>query len=275
MRAPLARVLLAGLLAAFPGASTGQDLLPSIQRIVDRDTLVIAVVDGSRPPMIRRGQDGRLSGFDVELGEDIAHALGVEPRFAAAGPDGAAVIDMVASGEADIGLSYLSESIEAGKRVFFSDPYIVEAYTVFFNRAKGGAFVDDCPSVSELRQMAEETGGLGVLNLRSELRLARGADPEAGLTRYSDMETLVAAVEAGDVVASVQRELFAKYHLSRHPQAALRVGICTVPRVRHRVAAAVRPDGVDLLRWLDLYFAQRGVIVDLDTLLYRADRVVY
>ena len=40
MRAPFAGVLLAGLLAAVPDASAGQDLLRSIQRIVDLDTLL-------------------------------------------------------------------------------------------------------------------------------------------------------------------------------------------------------------------------------------------
>ena len=273
MRCLIAAFLLIGQLA--PAEGRAEDLLPSMQSIVDRGSLVIAIVGGSRAPMIMHSEDGSVSGFDVELGEDIAKALGVQSRFVAAGPRNDDVIRMVAAGEADIGLSYLSESVQAGMSVFFSAPYIVEAHTVFFNRVKGREFIDDCPSLADLRRLARTPGGLGIPDLSPYNELAKPGDTGSRPQRFADIESLVAAVEAGAIVASVQGELLAKYFLSRHPQAAIRVGFCYVPKIRHRVAAAVRPDGPDLLRWLDLYIAQRGVIVDHDTLLYRTDRAVY
>ncbi len=273
MRRLLAVFLLIGLLAPVTGS--GQELMPSIQRVVDRGSLLIAVIEGSRPPMIKRGEDGGLSGFDVELGEEIAEALGVAPRFIAAGPKDDDVIGMVAAGKADIGLSYLTESVKAAKRVFFSAPYMVEAHSVFFNRVKGRDFIDDCPSPADLRRLAQTPGGLGIPDLSPYVELAKAGDADTQPRRFSDLETLVAAVEAGEIIASVQGEVRAKYYLSRHPQAAIRIGVCNVPKIQHRVAAAVRPDAIDLLRWLDLYIAQRGVIIDHDTLLYRTDRAVY
>ena len=273
MQRLLAALLLIGLL--YPADGTAQELLPSIQRIVDRGKLVIAVVEGSRPPMIQRDGKGGLSGFDVELGEDIAQALGVAPQFVPAGRRNEDVIAMVAAGKADIGLSYLSESIEGGKRVFFSAPYMVEAHTVFYSRVKSRDLIDDCPSVSDLRRLARTPGNLGILDLSGYKELAKPGDAASKPRRFADMESLVAAVEAGEIVVSVKGELLAKYYLSRHPQAAIRIGFCNVRKVQHRVVAAVRPDGPDLLRWLDLYIIQRGVIIDHDNLLYRTDRVVY
>ena len=263
------------MLAQPRGAMAAQDLLPSIQRIVARDALVIAVIEGSRPPMIRRGKDGTYSGFDVDLGKEIARALGVKPQFVPAGPRDEDVIEAVASGRADIGLSYFSESVEAGKRLFFSRPYLIEAHTVFINRVKGAEFDDDCLSISGLKRLGKKSGGLGMLDRSRYARLAKRAGPGAEIQLFPDMESLGAAVQAGKIVASVQGELSAKYYLSRHPKGSFRMRYCIVHNVRNRVAALVRPDAIDLLRWLDIYIVQRGVIIDLDTLLYRADRAVY
>ncbi len=275
MRPLFALLLGVVLLSQLHSTTAAQDLLPSIQRIVDRNALVIAVIKGSRPPMIRRGQDGTYSGFDVDLGREIARALGVEARFVSTGPDDKDVIEMVASGRADIGLSYLSESIQVGKRVFFSRPYLIETHTVFINRVKGKEFGGDCFSISGLRRLAKAPGNLGILDYSPYTEFTKNAGSGIKSRLYRDMASLGAAVQAGKILASLQSELSAKYYLSRHPKASIRLRLCNVPKVRHRVAAAVRPDSIDLVRWLDLYIAQRGVIIDLDTLLYRAERVVY
>ena len=225
--------------------------------------------------MIMRGADGKLSGFDIELGEDIADALDVKPDFISAGPSDDDIIDMVASGQADIGLSYLSESIEAAKRVFFSRPYLIQARTVFINRSKGMELEFDCPRLSDLRRLAKTPDSLGTLERSPYVKLIERTEADLEFKRFKDMESLAAAVVAGDIVASLQGELPAKYYLSRHPEATIRLKFCDVPGAQHRISIAVRPDGIDLLRWLDLYLAQRQIIIDLDTLLYRADRGVY
>ncbi len=263
------------VLAGAERAAADENLLPSIQRIINRGALKIAVVNRSLPPMIRWGEDGKLSGFDVDLGADLARALDVEPQFVPAGPSRNDIIDLVTSGEADIGLSYLSESVDWGKRVFFSAPYMIEAHTVFIDRVKGREIGEDCPRVSDLRRLASKPGQLGVLYRNPYMRFAEKSKDFAGARVFDDIEKTVAAINAGEIVASVQGELPAKFFLSRHPEASIRVKFCNVPNVDHRVSAAVRPDGIDLVRWLNIYIAQRGVIIDLDSLLYRADRGVY
>ena len=223
--------------------------------------------------MIVREEGEEVAGFDIDLGKDIAGALGVEARFVAAGRRDD-VIDRVAAGEADIGVSYLSESVEAGRRVFFSRPYMIEAHTVLLDRVKAVELGDDCPRVSDLRRLAETPGRVGTLRHDPFVAVADHG-PDTEVTLFDDVESLVAAVQAGEILVSVQGELEAKYYLSRHPQASIRLKYCHVPNVQHRVSVAVRPDAIGLLRWIDLYLAQRGVIIDLDTLLYRADRSVY
>jgi len=275
MRCAVSLLLAVLLLAPFRPSVGADTLLPSIKRIVDSGTLVIAVVEGARPPMIKRGEDGELSGFDVDLGTDIAQSLGVEPKFVAAGPLGRDIVETVAAGRAYIGLSYLSESVEAAKHVYFTQPYMIEAHTVFINRVKGADFADDCPRLSDLRKLAASEGMLGVSAYGPYRALLQRSGSAFAAQEFDDMDALAASVEAGDLAVSLQGELAAKFFLLRNPAASIRLAFCTVAGSRHRVAAAVRPDAPDLLRWLDLYITQRGVIIDLDSLLYRADRSTY
>ncbi len=225
--------------------------------------------------MIQRGSDGKLSGFDADLAKEIAAALGVDAKFVAAGSKTSDVIELVASGEADIGLSYLSESVEAAKRVFFSRPYMIETHTVFVNRVKGIDFAEDCPRVSDLLRLARSPDQLGVLGSSPYAKLLRREEAGSKARLFEDMKTMVNAAASGDIVASLQGELSAKYYLSRNPEITVRLMFCSVPKVQHRVSIAVRPDALGLLRWLDVYLAQRGTIIDLDSLLFRPDREVY
>lgn len=263
------------ILAGAQSAAADETLLPSIQRIVDRGSLKIAIVNRSLPPMIRWAEDGKLSGFDVDLGADLARALDVEPQFVPAGPSRNDVIDLVASGGADIGLSYIGESVEWGKRVLFTQPYMIEAHTVFIDRVKGREIAEDCPRISDLRRLASKPGRLGVLYRNPYMRFAEKAKELGGARVFNNLSEIISALRRGEIVASVQGELPAKFFLSRNPETAITVKLCNVPNVKHRVSVAVRPDGIGLMRWLNIYIAQRGVIIDLDSLIYRADLGVY
>ncbi len=274
MRIAVASFLTVVLVLYGAAAGAADSFLPSIQRIVDRGSLVIAVIDGTRPPMITRGKDGAPSGFDIDLGREIALSLGVKPEFVAAGPRNDDILEMVAAGQADIGLSYLSENVDWAKRVFFSQPYLIEAHTVFINRLSGTELQEECPRPSDLRRMAKKEDMLGIPRYGFYVRYLEQSVDNPVAKQFDTIDEMIAAVAAGDIVVSVQGELSAKYYLTRHPEASIRLRFCNVPGVRHRVAIAVRPDGLDLTRWLDLYIAQRGVIIDLDSLIYRADRTV-
>ena len=69
-------VLLIGAIhLAQPRAGlAGEGLLPSIQRIVERGALVIAVIEGARPPMIRREQDGSFQFGKPQGSEEAGEA---------------------------------------------------------------------------------------------------------------------------------------------------------------------------------------------------------
>lgn len=263
------------MLVLLAPAASAQELLPSIKQIVDRGTLRIAVVNAPRPPMLEHGKDGGLQGFDVDLGKEIAQAMDVEVEFVPTGPRDEDVVAAIAAGKADIGLSYLTESVAMARRVYFSRPYMIESVTVFLNRAKSLELEGECPSIGALRRMMRAGDGVGVVQSSPYAALLARATNGPTPRSFEDLKSLADAVGSGEIAASVQGELPAKNHLTSHPEAAIHLRFCDVPGRKHRVAAVVRPDAIDLLRWLDIYIAQRGVIIDLDALIYREARGIY
>ena len=269
-------LLVLGIALLLNGAPVAaQDLLPGIQKIVDSGKLKVAVVDIELPPMIRRNAKGELRGFDIALAKDIARKLGVKAEFVKAGNTQEDVIDVVAKGQADLGLSYLRLSVTSGMRVFFTRPYMIESDTFLINRVKGIDFNQDCPARSDFRRLLNSPGKVGLMAESIYDVGSQAFEPTAAPKKYRDLNQMMRAVTAGDLTVSIQGEVAAKYFLSRTQEAAIKVKLCLAPwQQKSKVAIAVRPDLEDLLRWLDLYIEARGIIVETDSLIYREDRTL-
>lgn len=105
--------------AAAPPAATpaglvqmpdGRLLAPEFARIVTRGELVVAVLGVDQPPFFE-SRNGELAGVDIDLANEIAKKLGVAVRFnrEAATFDG--VVQLLATGRADLAVSKLSRTL--------------------------------------------------------------------------------------------------------------------------------------------------------------------
>ena len=264
-------ILLIGLGA---GRAWSDDaLLPDLQRIVDRGKLVVAVVDWGMPPMITVAEDGQLGGFDIELAKEIAAELVVEPAFLKISGTQSDVVNAVAEGRADIGISHLLMNVSQGKRVYFTTPYLVQSSTLLINRKKGIDFNRFCPSRSDIHSLAATPDAIGILSKTTLASIVGEFEPSAKLRLFESFHKMMSAVAGADILASLQGEIAAKYFLSRNPAAAIQLKLCEVPGSREKVAMAVRPDAQGLLRWLNLYLEIRGTVVDVDQVIFRETTV--
>ena len=118
--------------------------------------------------------------------------------------------------------------------------YMIES-TVLINRTQLTQFGGACPGVSDLRRLVQTAGSVGVMDRVPYVRLVECAAPGVAPKPFQNKESLAAAVETGDLVASVQGELSAKYYLSRQPQASIRLQLCDVPDTRPPTAAPAKP----------------------------------
>ncbi|MBD8498574.1 amino acid ABC transporter substrate-binding protein [Paenibacillus arenosi] len=79
--------------------------------------------EGTYPPFTFHDANGKLTGFDVELAEEIAKRLGVTPEFHEAKWDG--MFAGLDSGRFDIVVNQVSINDDRKKKYDFSDPYSV------------------------------------------------------------------------------------------------------------------------------------------------------
>ncbi len=253
--------------AAQTSARAEPPLLPGLQQIIERGTLVIAVINQDAPPMIDTAADGTPSGFDIDLARALAKDLDVKPRFNRSAETYDDVVRMVANGEADLGISYLSRTSRRARLVHFSRPYVTQHPTLLINRLKGLRFRETCPSLAEVLQSTEFSGRLGLQAASAHADNVRQLKPDAQPREFEMMEDLLAAVLAGEIAISVQGELAARAFLRENPGARIHLRLCEIGGITDRIAIAVRPGQLDLLQWLNVFLEERGVSYDAAELL--------
>ncbi len=113
---------------------------------------------------------GELTGPEIALARQIATALGVEVSFVADAPSFDAVVDTVAAGRADIGISKLSQTYYRLLHVRFSDPYITLRHALLFSRTAVAAQAAGRAPDDVLRQF---TGRIGVIRGSAYADVAR------------------------------------------------------------------------------------------------------
>ena len=107
------------LLAA--GAAFAADLLDEVKQ---RGTLRIAV-EGTYPPFNYRDEQGKLTGFDVEIAEAIAAKMGVKPEFTTTEWSG--ILAGLQAGKYDVIVNQVAATDKRRETFDFSDPYVVSS----------------------------------------------------------------------------------------------------------------------------------------------------
>jgi len=109
---------LPGLLLLLPFASpfVQAELIDDVN---DRGELRIALEGHMRP--FGFTEDGHLTGFEVELGEQLARELDVQASFVPT--DAADLLQGIETGKYDVAINHMPMTAELQKRYDFSEPY--------------------------------------------------------------------------------------------------------------------------------------------------------
>ena len=93
----------------------------SLKRVKDAGKLTIGL-DDSYPPMEFRNDKNKLSGFDIDLGNELAKKLGVKLNIVVTDFNG--IVLALQSGKFDVILASMSITEERKKKIDFVGPYI-------------------------------------------------------------------------------------------------------------------------------------------------------
>lgn len=113
----------AGLVLALAAAAPARaaDLLDDVKQ---RGTLRIAL-EGTYPPFNFRDEQGKLTGFDVEIAEAISAKLGVKPQFTTTEWSG--ILAGLQAGKYDVIVNQVAATPQRQQVFDFSAPYVVSS----------------------------------------------------------------------------------------------------------------------------------------------------
>ncbi len=221
-------------------------LPPDLLRICERGELRVGRYDGERPPFFTRRPEGWV-GFDVDLARDLAARLGVRYREDATAPSFDAVVDRVADGTVDLGISKLSGTLARARKVRFSKPYLTVYQALLVNRLSLGGGED------AFRALNAPGFTIGALEGTAYVGYVRESLAAAEARPYADFGRMIADVVAGDIDAALIDSARADTWRRTHREQLIHVRTRVDRRRSDPLAIAVAWDNTHLLAWVNLY----------------------
>jgi ABC-type amino acid transport substrate-binding protein len=257
-------------------------LPPDIKRIKDRGKIIVAQCsivqpgfywfdDGgaadSEPFFPYKGR--RLIGTDIAMAMQIAEELGVELELDRSSKDFNAVCRRVANGQADIGISKLSITLERAQYVRFTRPYAVLGAGLLVNRLQQAK----TRSKASLWDRCNRPGTrIGVWRGTASETYARELFPRAEIQPYETFDGLLDAVAGDELFAALDEDFGLRLKLHEESRWALWLRFVPIPEKRDPIGIAVAPDSPNLLAFLNLFLEYKAVKVDLEELLRKTGR---
>jgi polar amino acid transport system substrate-binding protein len=254
---------LCGLPAAAqspPRSGPSRDL----QSIVDAKILRVAVTRFDLPSFHVRRPDGALIGPEIEMAQQIGRALGVGVEFVDQAESFDSVVDFVAAGRADIGVSKLSQTYNRLKRVRFSEPYVTLRHALLFNRvAIARAAAGRAPAVV----LQKFTGRLGVIAGSAYVDFARRNFPDATVVEAKSWDTAIESLLGGQVDALYRDEFEIRRVLKNKPALNVQLGSAVIVDQNALLSIAICDTCAKLQQFINYHIAMTSGAFTLTELL--------
>jgi ABC-type amino acid transport substrate-binding protein len=208
---------------AQPTSPSG--LARDLQSIVDAKVLRVAVTRFDLPSFHVRGPDGALLGPEIDMAQQIGRALGVRVEFVDNAESFDAVVDFVALGRADIGISKLSQTYNRLKRVRFSEPYVTLRHALLFNRVAIARAAAGRPPAAVLQKYK---GRLGVIAGSAYVDFAHRNFPDAPLVEARNWDGAIASLLGAQVDALYRDEFEIRRVLKNKPALNVQLGSAAI-----------------------------------------------
>jgi polar amino acid transport system substrate-binding protein len=232
---PLARLLGLGLFlfgSLLPISTINAQELSSqraaardLQSIIDVKVLRVAITGFDLPSFHVHGSDGRLVGPEIEMAEQIGRALGVKIEFVEDANSFNSVVDLVAAGQADIGISKLSQTYGRLRHVRFSEPYVTLRHALLFNRAIIAREANGRPPATALHNFR---GRIGVIAESAYVNFAKRNFPEATVVEEHTWDNAIESLLNGQVDAVYRDEFEIRRVLKNRPALNVQFGAAAI-----------------------------------------------
>ena len=187
-------------------SSTGSgDLLAQIQ---ERGEIVIAM-EGTWAPWTYHDESGTLVGFDVEVGQQIAEALGVETTFVEGEWDG--LLAGLDAGRYDIMINGVDITEERSDAYDFSDPYAYNRTAVIVS--------GDNTDITSMEDLEGKHTANTISSTYAEVAEGYGAE----VTGVDDLNQTFELLLSGRIDATLNAEVTYYDYMEVHPDANIKI----------------------------------------------------
>ena len=107
-----------------------------LKKVKDRGTLIVGL-EGTYPPFSFQGEDGKLTGFEVEFADALAQHMGVKAKLQPTKWDG--MLASLESKRIDVVINQVTISPEREKKYDFSTPYTVSGIQALVKKGAEGS----------------------------------------------------------------------------------------------------------------------------------------
>lgn len=247
----------------------GRLLAPDIARIVNNGELVVAMLKVDTPPFFYFNEKGEWVGLEVDLAEAIAKELGVKLRINRDAGSFNAVVDILAKGEADLAISKLSRTLARTQTIAFSNTYLTLNHALLINRVKFAQIAKGRALPEVVRSF---DGNIGVIAKSSFADYARRNFPKAKVQEYPTWNSVLVALQKGEVAGAYRDEFEIKRVLNSDPTASLVLRTVTLKDLEDTLGIGVAVSSPRLLAFVNEFLAQRAEKLDITKVLQALER---
>ncbi len=241
----------------------GDLVAADIGAILHRGELVVAMAATDAPPFFHM-KNKQLVGSDVRMAQQLAGELGVTLRIDRSPRTFNEVVEFVARGEADLGISKLSHTLARALSVHFSDPYLTLNHALLLHRVAFAALLRDRTLPQAIRNFE---GSLAVIANSSFADFAPRHFPRARIVTYPTWEAVIDAVRRGQVMGAYRDEFEVRRILQDDPGLVLTLRTVILKDLTDALAVAVGVRNATLLAFVNKFVGLRAEKLTVDSVL--------
>jgi polar amino acid transport system substrate-binding protein len=256
-------LLLLGLLLPIAG-SHAEEVPKDTKTIIERGIIRVAITKFDLPAFHWRTPSGEPEGPEIDLVRLIGRLLKVGVEFNDECPTFDCVVDAVASGRVDIGVSKLNQTPARILHVRFSNPYLTLRQAFLFNRATIGAQAESRPPEEVLRAF---DGTIGVIIKSAFVDYAERNFPNAQVSEFETWEDAVEALVNNRVDVLYRDEFEVRRVLRNRPALNVQFGSAAFTDQKSYLSFAICESCVRLQQFINYQIAENRIPFTLAGLL--------
>lgn len=177
-------------------------------KILENGKITIAM-EGTWEPWTYHNEDDELVGYDVEVGQAIADALGVEAEFVEGKWDG--LFAGLDAGRYDLVINGVDVTQERSEKYDFSDPYVYIRTAIIV--------ANDNDSIKSF----EDLDGVSTANTISSYYAILAEEYGAKVTGVDDLNQTIELLIQGRIEATLNAEVTYSDYMREHPDAQIKI----------------------------------------------------